>query len=97
MNNELHFSSKGDEWSTPQDFYNKLDAKYKFVFDLAASKKNCKTEDGFTKEENALEQNWALITDYQFVKGRLKFGNSKNAAPFPSMLIKFDLEQNNII
>lgn len=158
MNNELHFSNKSDEWSTPQAFYDKLDNKYKFVFDLAASKENCKTEDGFTKEENALDQNWALITyesieqgmsgwlwcnppysmckefvdkaydemlmgakiimlipsrtdtryfhdfiykkegvSFQFVKGRLKFGDSKNAAPFPSMLVKFDLEQNNII
>jgi phage N-6-adenine-methyltransferase len=25
----------------------------------------------------------------EFVKGRLKFGNSKNAAPFPSMVVTF--------
>ena len=25
----------------------------------------------------------------EFLKGRLKFGNSKNSAPFPSMLIEF--------
>lgn len=27
--------------------------------------------------------------DIRFVKGRLKFGNSKNAAPFPSMVVIF--------
>ena len=28
-------------------------------------------------------------TEIRFIKGRLKFGNSKNAAPFPSMLVIF--------
>lgn len=27
--------------------------------------------------------------DIEFIKGRLKFGNSKNSAPFPSMLVFF--------
>lgn len=31
-----------------------------------------------------------------FIKGRLKFGNSKNAAPFPSALVLFGNELNNI-
>lgn len=26
----------------------------------------------------------------EFIKGRLKFGDNKNAAPFPSMIIKFE-------
>lgn len=28
-------------------------------------------------------------TEIRFVKGRLKFGNSKNSAPFPSMIVIF--------
>ena len=28
--------------------------------------------------------------EIRFIKGRLKFGNSKNAAPFPSMVVVFD-------
>jgi len=28
-------------------------------------------------------------TEIRFVKGRLKFGDRKNAAPFPSMLVIF--------
>lgn len=31
--------------------------------------------------------------EIRFVKGRLKFGNSKNAAPFPSMVVVFDGKQ----
>lgn len=28
--------------------------------------------------------------EIRFIKGRLKFGNSKNSAPFPSMIIVFN-------
>ena len=28
-------------------------------------------------------------TEIRFIRGRLKFGNSKNAAPFPSLLVIF--------
>ena len=31
--------------------------------------------------------------EIRFIKGRLKFGNSKNAAPFPSMIVVFDGKQ----
>lgn len=31
--------------------------------------------------------------EIRFIKGRLKFGNSKNAAPFPSMVVVFDGKQ----
>lgn len=27
--------------------------------------------------------------EIRFIKGRLKFGNSKNSAPFPSMIVIF--------
>lgn len=141
------FTSNSDEWSTPQEFFDLLDEKYQFVFDLACSPDNCKTRDGFTVEDDALDQNWALITyetnggwlwlnppyskisefvdkawdqmtlgakivmlipartdtkyfhnfiykqagvSIEFIKGRLKFGGSKNSAPFPSMLVIFD-------
>ena len=30
---KLMFSSKSNEWETPQDFYNKLNKKYKFTLD----------------------------------------------------------------
>lgn len=30
-----------------------------------------------------------LVKSVTFIKGRLKFGNQKNSAPFPSMLVEF--------
>lgn len=30
-----------------------------------------------------------LVESISFIKGRLKFGNQKNSAPFPSMIIEF--------
>lgn len=34
-------------------------------------------------------------SEIRFIKGRLKFGNSKNSAPFPSALIVFDRNNHN--
>lgn len=134
------FSSKTDQWATPQDFFDQLDEKFSFTLDPCADHNNHKCEKYFTKEENGLMKSWAgetvfcnppygreigkwvekafleceqngcktvvmLIparTDTQwfhkwiygkakiiFLKGRLKFGGAKNAAPFPSMLVIF--------
>lgn len=34
---------------------------------------------------------WVLpYAEIYFIKGRLKFGDSKNSAPFPSMIVIFD-------
>lgn len=30
-----------------------------------------------------------MLGDIEFIKGRLKFGNSKTAAPFPSIIVRF--------
>lgn len=51
-----------DAWATPQKFWEKLDDKYRFVFDLACSASNCKTRDGFTEEDDSLDQEWARIS-----------------------------------
>ncbi len=32
--------------------------------------------------------------EIRFVRGRLKFGNAKNTAPFPSMVVIFDGRNN---
>lgn len=34
--------------------------------------------------------------EIRFIKGRLKFGNSKNAAPFPSMVVVFHERGKNV-
>ncbi len=38
---------------------------------------------------DAQKNNWRNGVSGRFIKGRLKFGNSKNSAPFPSVIIVF--------
>lgn len=132
------FSSKTNDWSTPQDFYDELNNEFGFTLDPCADEYNHKCDKYFTEGDDGLLQDWGgeivfcnppygkaikdwvrkayiegckpnttvvmLIparTDTQyfhdyiyheakeirFIKGRLKFGDSKNAAPFPSMVV----------
>lgn len=133
------FSSQRDNWETPQDLFNKLNAKFNFTLDPCANAENAKCQKYFTQEQDGLRQDWQGETvfcnppygreikkwiskayqeslkpdtlvvmllpsrtdttwfhDYilpygkiNFIKGRLKFGNSKNSAPFPSMIVVF--------
>jgi site-specific DNA-methyltransferase (adenine-specific) len=138
---ETMFSSKSGEWSTPQDFYNKLNWRFgPFDLDPCASPHNTKCDNFYTEPENGLSKSWQGHTvfinppygrgieawikkayeesqdpdtkvvmlipartdtrywhDYvmkaelvYFVKGRLKFGNSQNSAPFPSAVVVFN-------
>ena len=136
MNNELMFSSKTDLWATPQDFFDKYNAKYGFQLDVCATKENAKCSRYFTIDDDGLSQEWNGICwmnppygrnikhwvkkayesslngatvvcllpartdtawwhDYcikgqiEFIRGRLKFGGSKNSAPFPSAVVTF--------
>ncbi|TOY75099.1 adenine methyltransferase [Levilactobacillus brevis] len=57
MNNAL-LSSEKNYWETPQDFFNKLNEKYHFTFDLAASPDNTKCENFFSEEDNSLTKSW---------------------------------------
>lgn len=131
------FSSMTDLWATPQQFFDALNAVFKFETDVCAIESNAKCEKFFTPEDDGLAQVWTgccwmnppygaeipkwvekayrsakehgatvvcLIParvdtrwwhDYcakgevHFVKGRLKFGGSKNSAPFPSAVVVF--------
>lgn len=38
---------------------------------------------------------YAMKGDIEFIRGRLKFGDSKNSAPFPSAVVVFNKGQNN--
>lgn len=138
--NKALFSSKKEDWETPQDFFDELNKEFKFDLDPCADSKNAKCKLFFTKEENGLVKNWEghcvfcnppygrlstpqwiekcameakkpnttvvmlipartdtiAFHDYiykkaeiRFVKGRLKFGGSKDPAPFPSMVVIF--------
>ena len=136
MNDSL-FSSKTVEWSTPQDFFDKLNEEFHFTLDPCSTDENTKCEKHYTKEQDGLAQDWTGETVYcnppygrempkwiqkcyehfvtgggiavmlipartdtkafhdyiygkaeiRFVRGRLRFGNGKGRAPFPSMVV----------
>lgn len=58
MNSELMFSSKSDEWSTPIDFFEKLNDEFNFTLDPCCSAENHKCSKYFTIEDDGLKQDW---------------------------------------
>ena len=132
---KVHYSSKSNEWATPQDFFNKLNKEFDFTLDPCATWANAKCDKYYTREVDGLSKSWkneivfcnppygreikrwvkkayeeskhativmlipartdtSYFHDYiynkaeiRFIRGRLKFGDSKNSAPFPSMLV----------
>lgn len=139
MINKGLYTSLTDEWETPQNFFDDLDAEFHFTLDVCATTANAKCSKFYTKADNGLTKIWSgervfcnppygkfigewvrkcrveadkgtLVVgllpartdtrwfhehiyqkskEIRFIKGRLKFGNSKNSAPFPSMIIIF--------
>ena len=57
-NLDVMYSSKTDQWATPQEFFNELSAEFAFDLDPCADEKNHKCETFFTKEENGLLKDW---------------------------------------
>ena len=58
MNNEVMFSSKSDEWATPQDIFDELDREFNFTLDPCSDDSNHKCPLYFTKADDGLSQNW---------------------------------------
>ena len=56
--NDVMFSSKSDEWSTPQDVFDNLDAEFHFNLDPCCTHENRKCENHYTKEDNGLKHSW---------------------------------------
>lgn len=56
--NRVLFSSKETVWSTPQDFFNKLNEEFDFTIDVCALPENAKCKRYFTPEDDALKQKW---------------------------------------
>ena len=137
MINSGMMTSKTDLWSTPQDFFDKLDAEFHFTCDVCALPENAKCARYYTPTDDGLAQRWsgvcwmnppygraigawmkkaytssvtggatvvclvpartdtawwhdyAMRGEIRFIRGRLKFGSSKNSAPFPSAIVIF--------
>lgn len=136
---EVHYSSKSNEWATPQKLFDELNEEFNFTLDPCETDENAKCNKHFTIEDDGLSKDWSkdvvfmnppygreikkwikkayeeslngatvvcLIPartdttywhdfifdkadDIRFLKGRLKFGNSKNSAPFPSAIVLY--------
>ena len=137
MLNHGLFTSRTDEWTTPQWLFDALDAQFHFTLDACATPESAKCRRYFTKTDDGLKQKWfgrvfmnppygreigkwikkgyqesqsnaevvvCLLparTDTQwwhdhcmkgevyFIRGRLRFGDAENAAPFPSVVVLF--------
>lgn len=132
------YTSNSEEWGTPQELFNRLNKEFNFTIDICASKENTKCPKYYTKEEDALKQEWGGVIwmnppygrqignwvkkakeiarqgkatvvcllpartdtawwhDYamkaneiRLIRGRLKFGDGKGSAPFPSAVVVF--------
>lgn len=136
--NRVLFSSKSENWETPHQVFQALDAEFHFDLDVCALPENAKCKRYYTPEDDGLKQPWngtcwcnppyrRSISEWvkkayesettvvmllpartdtkwfheyiygkaeiRFIKGRLKFGGSKNNAPFPSMVVIFNSGQ----
>lgn len=53
------YSARSEEWSTPKDFFLKLNHEFRFTLDPCASRWNAKCRRFFTKKQNGLLRNWS--------------------------------------
>lgn len=140
------FTSRTEEWATPQYVFDWLDKQFHFTLDVCATDSNSKCDNYITKEENGLTTDWGAeicfmnppygreiykwmhkamesakkgatviclvpartdtkwfhetamnADEIWFIKGRLKFGNGKQSAPFPSCIIIFKPGQRDSV
>lgn len=56
---EILFSSKSNEWETPQNLFDKLNSQYHFTLDPCCTHENAKCQKHYTQEDNGLTQNWS--------------------------------------
>ena len=52
------FSSRTDEWETPQEFFNMLDTEFHFNLDPCASDENYKCDKYYTIADDGISKNW---------------------------------------
>lgn len=54
----VHFSSKSDEWETPQQLFDSLNDEFGFTLDPCCTKENAKCEKFYTIEDDGLSKSW---------------------------------------
>ena len=58
MISETLYSSKSDEWYTPQNLFKRLDDEFHFNLDPCATPESAKCKTYFTKEDDGLSKKW---------------------------------------
>ena len=56
---EVHYSSKSNEWATPQNLFDELNDEFNFTLDPCATDENAKCSKYFTIEDNGLSKDWS--------------------------------------
>lgn len=89
------FTSTTDLWATPQDLFDRLNAKYHFTLDVCAIPENAKCKRFFTPEIDGLSQEWggsvAFVT--HLTAERLANGLKRRTIQTPLWLCFYRLEQ----
>lgn len=61
MNRDALFSSRSEDWETPDAFFQALDAEFHFGLDVCATAANAKCGRFFSPEEDGLKQDWTGV------------------------------------
>jgi len=54
----VHFSSKNEEWATPEDFFDVINSEFGLLWDACATHENYKLPLYWTKNEDGLSTDW---------------------------------------
>lgn len=58
VRNDGRWHSRGSDWATPKELYDKLNAEFHFTLDVCASDWNTKHINYFTEKQDGLKQDW---------------------------------------
>ena len=62
MTRNIHFSSVRQDWGTPTNLFEGLDAEFGFDVDVCATADNAKCRKFFSPREDGLKQSWAPLS-----------------------------------
>lgn len=62
MKKNIHFSSKSNEWETPQELFDALNKEFSFTLDPCSTHENTKYKTHFTTKEDGLTKDWSAFT-----------------------------------
>jgi phage N-6-adenine-methyltransferase len=55
---KVMYSSKSNEWETPEDLFNELDAEFHFTLDPCCTHENAKCDKHYTIDDDGLSKSW---------------------------------------